>query len=82
MADNGPGFGDRKPAVQADGSSYGLKNIRERLRGYYGDRAALTLERDDDREMTVAAILLPWTADAGTGVAEGDPLAGAAAGRQ
>ncbi len=82
VADNGPGFGDRKPAVQADGSSYGLKNIRERLRGYYGDRAALTLERDDDREMTVAAILLPWTADAGTGVAEGDPLAGAAAGRQ
>ncbi len=82
VADNGPGFGDRKPAVQADGSSYGLKNIRERLRGYYGDRAALTLERDDEQELTVAAILLPWTADAGTGVAEGDPLAGAAAGQR
>ena len=82
VADNGPGFGDRTPAVDAGGSSYGLKNIRERLRGYYGDRAALTLERDDEQELTVAAIQLPWTADAGTGVAKGDPPAGAAAGRR
>ena len=79
VADNGPGFGDRTPAVDAGGSSYGLKNIRERLRGYYGDRAALTLERDDQQGLTVAAILLPWTADAGTGVVKGDPLAGVAA---
>ena len=83
VADNGTGFGDRTPAVDAGGgSSYGLKNIRERLRGYYGDRAALTLERDDEREMTVATILLPGAADAATGDARDRPPAAAAAGPQ
>ena len=45
VADNGPGFRDDQPAAHASDSGYGLKNIRERLRGYFAERAELVLGR-------------------------------------
>ena len=64
VADNGPGFRDDQPAAPTSDSGYGLKNIRERLRGYFGDRAELVLGRDEARRMTVAAIIMPLSPDA------------------
>ncbi len=64
VADNGPGFRDDQPAVPSRDSGYGLKNIRERLRGYFADRAELVLRRDGARRMTVATIIMPLAPDA------------------
>ena len=64
VADNGPGFSDDQPAAQASNSGYGLKNIRERLRGYFADRAELVLRRDEARRMTVASIIMPLSPEA------------------
>ena len=64
VADNGPGFPDNQPAAPSRDSGYGLKNIRERLRGYFADQAELVLGRDAARRMTVAAIIMPLSPDA------------------
>jgi hypothetical protein len=40
-----------------DGTGYGLRNARERLRLLYGERASLTVREDGDR--TTATLLLP-----------------------
>ncbi len=60
VADNGPG-----PAADAAGprrgEGFGVRSIRERFQGYFGDRASLVLARDDDRQLTVARIVLPRT---------------------
>jgi hypothetical protein len=45
--------------VSSEGPGHGLKNIRERLRGYYGEHAALQLVRDEARGETVASIEVP-----------------------
>ena len=60
VADNGPGFqeGDAK------GSGYGLRNIRDRLRGYFGEEAGLAVQRDDRRQMTLVFLTLPLPAGA------------------
>jgi len=44
--DNGPGFpaGFSLAAASSNGSGYGLRNVAERLRGYYGDAAHLGWE--------------------------------------
>ena len=64
VRDSGPGF----PAVEAatarhapagHRSGYGLRNVRERLAGHYGDRARLVLHRNAERGLTVAALVLP-----------------------
>jgi two-component sensor histidine kinase len=47
VRDNGPGF----PAgfsLAAPGDGHGLRNIAERLRGYYGERARLSWESNSD----------------------------------
>lgn len=41
------------------GEGYGLRNIRERLGGHFGDRASFSLTRDRATSTTVAAIELP-----------------------
>ena len=73
VADSGPGPsgpGSEPARSRARKSSgYGLKNIRQRLAGHYGDRAGLELRREDDRAMTVACIKLPLTRDETHGVA-------------
>jgi LytS/YehU family sensor histidine kinase len=62
VVDNGPGFRraegvDASPAEKA-GGGYGLKNVRDRLRGYFGDSAQLTLGRDASN-LTVASVMMP-----------------------
>ena len=75
VADNGPGLSDARPSTQANDSGYGLKNIRERLRGYFEDRAELVLRRDEGRQMTLAGILMPLTAHApGPSTADHEPV--------
>ena len=63
VADSGPGPGGPgsrpAPGRSRRGSGYGLKNIRKRLAGHYGERAELELRRDEERAMTVARIELP-----------------------
>jgi LytS/YehU family sensor histidine kinase len=54
VADTGHGF------AAASGSGVGLANIRARLAGLYGERAALRLEANSPRGV-VATITLPWT---------------------
>ncbi len=53
---NGPGF---PPGFTANGDSagYGLRNIAERLKGYYG--AAASLAWDRDQRMTRVALSIP-----------------------
>jgi LytS/YehU family sensor histidine kinase len=63
VRDNGPGF--RPPVLRAlpsrDGG-YGLRNVRERLQGHFGDAARLIIERDEARGMTVASLEMPLAA--------------------
>ena len=62
VTDNGPGFTDEALSTTAALSSaggYGLANIRHRLRGYFGDRAALIIERDQPRGLTVVSVQMP-----------------------
>ena len=61
VADSGPGFSKDATAHPARGKTggYGLKNIRERLQGHFGDEASLILERDEARAMTVVSITMP-----------------------
>jgi signal transduction histidine kinase len=44
---------------------YGLSNVRQRLEGYFGDAAALTIERDGDRGRTIVSVSLPLELHAG-----------------
>lgn len=54
VTDNGPGLADQSP----QGLGMALNNIRERLKGLYGDSATLTLENKDQGGLT-AHIRLP-----------------------
>jgi len=60
VGDNGPGFPQAalRTLPPADGC-YGLRNIRERLQGHFGDTASLTIDRDTALGMTVVSLLLP-----------------------
>ena len=42
-----------------DGQNGRLRNVADRLRGYFGDLAALERGRDTSRGLTVVAVLLP-----------------------
>lgn len=42
-----------------DGEGFGLRSVRERLQGHFGDRASFTLSRDEAAAMTVARIVMP-----------------------
>jgi hypothetical protein len=44
---------------------YGLANVRQRLEGYFGEAAALTIERDSDRGRTIVSVSLPLELHAG-----------------
>jgi two-component system LytT family sensor kinase len=44
---------------QRDGEGFGLRSVRERLQGHFGDRASFTLTRDGAAAMTVARIVMP-----------------------
>ncbi len=65
VADNGPGPGaDPGPGTfpRRVGEQFGLRSVRDRLRGHFGDDAAFTLTRDEARGVTVAAIDMPVAA--------------------
>lgn len=60
VGDNGPGF--PSPATRAlppGNGGYGLRNIRERLQGHFGQTASLTIDRDSALGMTVVSLRLP-----------------------
>ena len=80
VVDNGPGFTDEDDAglqKRTGQSGYGLRNVRERLHGYFGDRATLVAERDQDRRVTRVSITMPL-APVGQVVSAGDPETSAA----
>jgi LytS/YehU family sensor histidine kinase len=58
VADNGPGLAGL-PEPDARGNGYGLRNVRQRLRGYFGEDAFLAAQRDEPRGMTVVSIVMP-----------------------
>jgi len=71
VADTGPGFdtpssathrtweADR-PATGARRGGYGLANVRQRLEGYFGAAAALTIARDSACGRTIVSVTLPF----------------------
>ncbi|MGO9615963.1 MAG: sensor histidine kinase [Bryobacteraceae bacterium] len=65
--DTGPGFPPGF-SLQVPGEGHGLRNVAERLRGYYGDSARLSWESGGDRTRVV--LTLPQSAVAG--VASGE----------
>jgi hypothetical protein len=58
VRDNGPGPG-APAAGPRDGEGFGLRSVRERLAGHFGDRASLSLTRDESAGVTVARITMP-----------------------
>ncbi|MEZ5288553.1 MAG: histidine kinase [Vicinamibacterales bacterium] len=57
VRDNGPGPG--AATEHRDGEGFGLRSVRERLAGHFGDRAHLTLDRDAAAGVTIARIVMP-----------------------
>ena len=51
-------------AFHKPGDGYGLRNIRERLQGYFGDAARLSVGRDGALGLTVVSVEMPRTAQA------------------
>jgi signal transduction histidine kinase len=62
VRDNGPGFEESALRVfDQPGEGHGLRNVRERLRGYFGDAACLSVARDGSPGMTVVSVEMPRT---------------------
>jgi signal transduction histidine kinase len=65
VRDNGPGFEESAMrSFHRSGSGHGLRNVRERLRGYFGEAARLSIGRDATLKMTVVNVEMPRTAQA------------------
>jgi Histidine kinase len=65
VRDNGPGLDDTPEgaaAARRGGEQFGLRSVRDRLRGHFGDAATFTLTRDARRGMTSATIDMPYVA--------------------
>ena len=64
VIDNGPGPSAARGAglPRPVGEQFGLRSVRDRLRGHFGDAAVFTLTRDDTRGLTVARMELPVVA--------------------
>ena len=54
VRDSGPG-----PVSHDTSDGHGLRNVRERLNGYYGNRAGLQLTRDEQAGVTTAILEIP-----------------------
>jgi len=60
VGDNGPGFpAGVARALPPGNGGYGLRNIRERLQGHFGETAGLAVDRDTAAGMTVVSVCLP-----------------------
>jgi len=59
--DTGPGPSPEgaAPGLRPDGERFGLRSIRDRLAGHFGEAATLTLTRDDPAATTVACVEMP-----------------------
>jgi signal transduction histidine kinase len=58
VRDTGPGA-DAPDVQPREGEGFGLRSVRERLQGHFGDRASLSLTRDESAGMTIARIVMP-----------------------
>lgn len=68
VLDSGPGFAEDF-ALDADSEGHGLRNVAERIEGYYGAAAMLTWLREDGR--TCVALCLPVEHSAPAALEEG-----------
>lgn len=62
VLDNGPGINSSKSmplSMGRESTSYGLRNIQERLQGYFGSEARFHLVRDPSNQFTIATLLIP-----------------------
>ncbi|HXK59552.1 MAG TPA: histidine kinase, partial [Acidobacteriota bacterium] len=62
VLDNGPGFKfeeDSQSRQMETGRGYGLKNVRQRLQGYFGEAGKLTVGRDKATGQTCVSISIP-----------------------
>lgn len=59
VADNGSGFRNAAQQASRTEGGYGLANIRQRLHGYFGSSASLTVTRDEAEGFTVVSVSLP-----------------------
>ncbi len=60
VRDTGPGpDAETARARRPEGESFGLRSVRDRLTGHFGERASLTLSRDAEAGVTIARIEMP-----------------------
>lgn len=62
VRDNGPGLAagtDRTAFARRAGEQFGLRSVRDRLRGHFAADASFTLTRDEARGLTIARIEMP-----------------------
>ena len=62
VTDNGPGLDEspeRAAFARRAGEQFGLRSVRDRLRGHFAEGACFTLTRDDARGVTIARIEMP-----------------------
>ena len=65
VCDNGPGFrAAAARALESAGPGYGLRNVRERLQGHFGDAACLKIDRRGTPPMTVVSLEMPLVTEA------------------
>ncbi len=60
--DNGPGLtqtAEQVAAARQAGEQFGLRSVRDRLRGHFAEAAAFTLTRDEALGLTIARIEMP-----------------------
>lgn len=63
ICDNGPGLEmtpERAAFARRAGEQFGLRSVRDRLRGHFGEAATFTLTRDPLRNITIARIDMPF----------------------
>jgi signal transduction histidine kinase len=63
VVDNGPGFspevGETSRPTGRQSAGYGLRNVRQRLEGYFGAEGSLEIRRREDQGLTEVAVEFP-----------------------
>lgn len=62
VADNGPGFGRKvdEEVMKKDSKGYGLKNVNDRIRIYYGEEYGLSIYSEEEKDTRIE-IMVPIT---------------------